>query len=176
MCFSNGLLPTRANRTNGWAGKGSGFTFIELAMVIVLLGVMSVSARALFVSQDSFSGAVVRNQLLSSARLTQQAALAKNDGTAVTFNLTQVGDNIEFRVSHGIDLSERQVELAGSTVTWSTANLSGSCALVTGSLPHSMTFDADGETTKTLFCITGSKTHKVCVGALGFAYEGDCDS
>lgn len=145
-------------------------------MVMVLIGILAVTARAAFVKQGDFAATLVKNQFISSLRLAQQAALAKSDGIPVTFTASLVGGDARFGVSHDAESSSRQVDAAGTTIHWSTTSLSGSCAGVTGSLPHMLTYSSEGDTAKTRFCIVGEQTYKVCVSGLGFAYEGDCES
>lgn len=60
----------------------SGFTLVELVMVIVLIGAISVGAASLFFSKGEYTAYIARGQLLSSALLAQQVAL----GTSATSN------------------------------------------------------------------------------------------
>lgn len=60
----------------------SGFTLVELVMVIVLIGAISVGAASLFFSKGEYTAFIARGQLLSSALLAQQVAL----GTSATSN------------------------------------------------------------------------------------------
>ena len=144
-------------------------------MVIVLMGVLAVSARAAFVGPDRFTGKIVQDQLIAALHLAQQAALAKNDGNQVTATISTTGNDLVLTVAHASHSSVRTIDASGLDVTWSTASLSGSCALVTGTLPHTLVFDSRGDTTKTRLCITGGSPSSVCLSALGFAYAGDCD-
>ncbi len=154
----------------------TGFTLIEMTLVLVLLGILAVGARALFVSGDNFAAAILRDQLITSAQLAQQAALAKNDGNSVSLTVARVADSFVFDVSHAGDVRSRQADVGTASITWSTTSLTGSCSAVTGTLPHTLTFDSAGNTTKTRFCVSGSDSTAICVSGLGFAYEGDCET
>jgi MSHA pilin protein MshC len=58
--------------------KQQGFTLIELIMVIILLGVLSVFAMSRFSSGQAYSGTIIKNQFLASARLAQQTSLSRS--------------------------------------------------------------------------------------------------
>ncbi len=154
----------------------AGFTLVELIMTVILIGILSVSARSLLLDRSSAVPMLVKDQLISSVRLSQQASLARADGTPVTLTVRQVGDSFRFEMVDGAHSSIRDVSADGASLAWSTTSLAGSCAAVSGSLPHTLTFDAEGDTTQTRFCVVGDSTRRVCISGLGFAYEGDCDT
>ena len=58
------------------APMSSGFTLVELVMVIILIGVLSVLGIGLFTRSSAFSPLLATQQLQSAALLAQQAALA----------------------------------------------------------------------------------------------------
>ena len=142
---------------------------VELVMVVVIMGILVTGARSLFLAREDVSGAIVREQLITSIRLAQQNALARTQASAVTHTVSLVGTNYRFVVDHPASQGTRTVEGEGSTVTWS-------CASVTGTLPHTLNFDTGGSTATTRYCITGAREYSVCVSGQGFAYEGVCDT
>lgn len=154
----------------------AGFTLVELIMTVVLVGILSVSARSLFFDSAAAVPMLVKDQLVSTVRLSQQAALARADATAVTLTVRRVGDSFRFEMVDGTHIAVSEVPAGNTTLAWSTSMLAGSCAPVAGALPHTLTFDAEGDTTKTRFCISGASARRVCISSLGFAYEGDCDT
>jgi len=58
------------------APMSSGFTLVELVMVIILIGVLSVLGIGLFTRSSAFSPLLATQQLASATLLAQQAALA----------------------------------------------------------------------------------------------------
>ena len=58
------------------APKSSGFTLVELVMVIILIGVLSALGVGLFAGRSAFSPLLATQQLQSATLLAQQAALA----------------------------------------------------------------------------------------------------
>lgn len=59
--------------------NNSGFTLIELVTVIILLGILSVSATSLFIGNQGFNEYAVRDQIKSSFRFAQQRAMYDSD-------------------------------------------------------------------------------------------------
>ncbi len=158
-----------------WRSFTRGHTLIELTIVLVILGLLSIGARAVMANRADFSGSLVKDQLIASVRLAQLNALSKTISNGVSHTLSTAGNELVFNVTHASNVSSRRVNSEGTSVTWSTGSLTGSCAGVTGSLPHTLSFDSAGDTTQTRYCVTGVRTYAVCVSSLGFAYEGDCD-
>ena len=94
------------------APMSSGFTLVELVMVIILIGVLSALGVGLFASRSAFSPLLATQQLASATLLAQQAALAGNPSNSLsiaqsaehfrftvgarTFELPRTGNNIEF--------------------------------------------------------------------------------
>ncbi|WP_064601771.1 prepilin-type N-terminal cleavage/methylation domain-containing protein [Photobacterium sp. J15] len=60
-------------------GSQRGFTLIELIVVIILVGIISVTAASRFSGMSSISSPVYRDQLISSMRLTQMRAMQTRD-------------------------------------------------------------------------------------------------
>lgn len=152
-----------------------GFTLIELIMVLVMLGILSTGARALFLARSEMAGALVQDQLILSVRLAQQNALAKSRSAGVTHTMSSLGDDYRLNIFHSSFQDIREIEGQETTVTVSTSALTGSCTAVTGTLPHTLLFDSQGRTTATRYCIGGSREYSVCVSGEGYAYEGACD-
>ncbi len=153
-----------------------GHTLMELILVLVLMGILSSGASALLASRADFSPALVRDQLIASLRLAQQSALSKTQGSNVSHLLMSSAGDFVFEVSHTGYTRSVSLNGEGTTVTWSSSSLSGSCGGVTGTLPHALAFDSSGNAAETRYCISGAKEYRVCVSSLGFAYEGDCET
>jgi len=59
--------------------NNQGFTLIELIVVIILVGIISVTASSRFSGMNSISAPVYRDQVISSLRLTQMRAMQTRD-------------------------------------------------------------------------------------------------
>ena len=59
--------------------KSAGFTLLELIIVIVLVGIISVTAASRYFGANSISAPVYRDQLISSLRLSQMRAMQSRD-------------------------------------------------------------------------------------------------
>ncbi len=145
------------------APRSSGFTLVELVMVIILVGVLSVLAVGLFAGRSAFSPLLATQQLASATLLAQQAALAGNESSL--FTVTQGPDDFIFTVGPGTS-SERQFRMGRNGTVFS----------VTGaSLPIS--FDDLGRPDTggdVLFTFSGDSTFTICLSSLGAVYGGSC--
>ena len=56
--------------------KKSGFTLIELVIVIILLGILAATAIPKFIGKDGFEGQAYRDQLLQLLKTVQQQAMS----------------------------------------------------------------------------------------------------
>ncbi|MDX1453643.1 MAG: type II secretion system protein [Oleiphilaceae bacterium] len=153
------------------SNRQKGFTLIELVMVIVLIGALSVGASSLFFSKGDYTAFVAQGQLLSSALLAQQVALgmsATSNPVSLTVSVNGDGDwqftlnksgqpaQILTQQSSGGSLIVDGVTFSSGssqTFTWnSQANL-------TSGTNHSIRFVAE-------------TTSWVCLSSSGYAYRG----
>ena len=142
----------------------SGFTLVELVMVIVLIGALSVLGVGLFTSRSAFSPLLATQQLTSATLLAQQSALAGNPANTVTVD--QVGDRLRFVVGAST-ATPRVFELPRE----------GTALLVAGGLPRTITFNPDGipDITGSLaFRFSGTSDFETCLSTLGAVYRGSC--
>jgi MSHA pilin protein MshC len=61
--------------------RQSGFTLLETVVVIILIGILAVSASSRFIGTDSFDAFAFRSQLIASLRLSQQRAMQHTSGS-----------------------------------------------------------------------------------------------
>jgi MSHA pilin protein MshC len=156
------------------APKSSGFTLVELVMVIILVGILSALGIGLFAKSSAFSPLLVTQQLQSATLLAQQAALAGNPFNSIT--IEPKAGNLEFTAggstfsidSNGASIASRRVN---QTTTF-TQNSSD----------YTVGFDGMGwvETPNARepieFRISGDNIfYYICLSALGAVYQGKCD-
>ena len=149
-----------------------GFTLVELAVVIILIGALSVLGIGLFTRTSAFSPLLATQQLASATLLAQQAALAGNSANTVTisrdtksFSFSAAGSSFSIR-HEGATMSYRPVsQTAASPVT---------------SMNTQITFDRMGRLAAPVsgedieFIISGDSNFTLCLSSLGAVYQGAC--
>jgi MSHA pilin protein MshC len=148
------------------APDASGFTLIELVMVIILIGVLTALGIGLFASRSAFSPLLATQQFASATLLAQQAALAGNPANTLT--IEQGGDTFRFIVGAG----------SGNARTFEIAR-EGTSLSAPGGLPLTLTFDNKGAPsagTNLQFTFSGDSTFQTCLSSLGAVYAGSCQS
>ncbi|WP_350455555.1 type II secretion system protein [Marinobacter sediminum] len=140
-----------------------GFTLVELIMVIILVGVLSVLGIGLFANSSAFSPSLATQQLSSATLLAQQAALAGNSAGQLT--VEQTADSFVFTVGGGTSNARAfSVERSGTS-------LSGV------SLPLTLVFNSMGEVvggSNTNLTFSGDSSYQTCISSLGAVYSGSC--
>lgn len=171
----------------------TGFTIIEIIVVIAVVGILSALVMSRFLRSDSYNAIIARDQVLSMARAAQQKALGRDD---IELSITPSGNNLD------IDISDSTGSIQTASVDVRSVAFSGdvneldSCAdtagtdAVTGAAPFVLRFDRLGDlqeggvTGATGFpatvssgarlCINNTAVMSVCWSAAGYAYPGDC--
>ncbi len=150
--------------TNKIAPRSSGFTLVELVMVIILIGVVSVLGVGLFASRSAFSPLLATQQLAAATLLAQQAALAGNPGGSL--RVEQAAGEFRFVVGAGTPAA-RIFELPRE----------GTSLSVGGALPLTINFAPDGAPQSgadTEFVFGGQSSFSTCLSSLGAVYRGPC--
>lgn len=119
----------------------SGFTLLELALVIVLIGILSVTVIPKFFSERGYEDHAVKNNVISFLRLVQTQAMQNTSGGCSTVLVTEkvIGIPDDCDINEGIDTGDNNniknfVEIpARNQVSFD----------VTGGV-YSFTFDDDG--------------------------------
>lgn len=148
----------------------SGFTLIELVMVIVLIGIMSYGAASLFSSRGAYSGFIAKDQLISSALLAQQVAL----GMSATNNPVSLSVGVSGSNQWAFILTK-----VGEPSITVTQDPSGASLLIDGvtiSSGSSQTFTWDSDANLTSgnnheIRFVGETSYRVCFSSAGYAYE-----
>ena len=156
--------------------RQKGFTLIELIMVIILLGVLSVFAMSRFSSGQSYSSAIVKNQLLAALRLSQQTALSRSSSNQnVILTITSAGGSWLFVTSGGGDSFTSQVEAGVEQIRFGT-NFAAACSSLS-TLPLVISFDGDGNRlpqSNLRMCVDSDIDYELCISSSGYSYEGVC--
>lgn len=145
------------------AASQSGFTLVELVMVLILIGVLSALGIGLFASRSAFSPLLANQQLASATLLAQQAALAGN--VANTLTVEQTSDEFRFVVGGGANASAFTIAREGTSLA------------APGGLPFTLSFNAEGAPasgSNVQFTFTGDSTFQTCLISLGAVYAGSC--
>ena len=156
------------------APRSSGFTLVELVMVIILIGVLSVLGIGLFAGRSAFSPLLATQQLASATLLAQQAALAGNPSNTVT--ILQNSGVLEF-IGGGSTFS---IDRNGASIGYRVPDQSGAFTTITSS-GYPIGFDDMGrvaaptERQVTEFRISGDSQFYLCLSSLGAVYQGRCD-
>jgi|TARA_B110001454_G_scaffold29420_1_gene28762 MSHA pilin protein MshC len=154
-----------------------GFTLIELITVIILLGILSTFAISRFPQKQGYSTAIIKNQLLASARLAQQTSLSRSSSIDnLIFNVFENSGDWNFVISDGAGTSyEAKIERGSEQIRFGT-NLTAACSSLS-TAPFTVIFDGDGNripSQNLRICIDSATDFELCISPSGYAYEGTC--
>ena len=172
-------------------GKGFGFTTIELIVVILLLGILSVTVLPKFMSNDGIDEIVFRDRLISLLRLQQTRAMqqttqschrvlvvAERFGIPFSGGLPTCSSNTlptDFVSLSGAYTTEHYglsvAEVANSNVIFSTHDIYFNPLGCAGASVNSQC----GQGSITIQ-ISGESTQQVCIESQGYIHAGSCDS
>lgn len=150
--------------------RSSGFTLVEMIMVITLIAIISVTAASLFLNTDRYSTIAAREHLVSVAILAQKRALANAvAATSVNLSITQTAGDWLFSVTQGAD------DFGTQAADRSGASLSVNGATMNNGDTVTVSFDVNAETGgQNQFIFSAGNSHALCISASGFAYIGNC--
>ncbi|MCL7945988.1 type II secretion system protein [Marinobacter sp. ATCH36] len=153
------------------APSSSGFTLVELVMVIILIGVLSVLGIGLFAGRSAFSPLLATQQLASATLLVQQAALAGNPSNTLT--ISQTGDRLVFDAG----INQFEITREGATLSYRLAGGSYTNVPASG---FNVTFSPMGRVSGPVaresidFRLSGESQFDLCLSSLGAVYTGTC--
>ncbi len=142
--------------------NAAGFSLLELIVVIVILGVISVSAVSRFANEDGFSVRVEQEGLISALTQAQQLAMS---GQPVEFSIAN-GSPQTYRIRIGSPLADYSV--AGINYP---LNVDNEISLAPS--PLTLTYDNLGRASAApaiTITSTSGETGSVCVASSGLAY------
>ncbi len=175
----------RRTQLLGQSHRSRGFTIVELIVVLVLLGVLSVTAFSRFVKPSAFAPGIVIHALVLEARAAQQLATSRADAV-VTLRVDRSGDDWRLRLETDVDgvLREERVGAANTTLAAVSGAASGT---VDASSPLILRFDARGDLAAVLIgaaagdpalgislSLSGDSAREACVYPSGYATDATC--
>ncbi|NQV71128.1 MAG: prepilin-type N-terminal cleavage/methylation domain-containing protein [Pseudohongiella sp.] len=174
--------------------KITGFTIIEMIMVIVVVSIISSVVVSRLSDSNSFNGIILRDQIVSLARIAQQSSLGRA-GVELTITPDAPLSNVLIEAKAGTTVIEsafvsmESLSLKGDVNTVSSCSVGGAIALSNaaplrigvgelGDLIDSGVVGASypsSVSSAVRICINDDPAMSVCISPAGFAYTGDCD-
>jgi len=174
------------------SARVSGFTLVEIIVVVLILSIISAVFIARLSNANSFNGVVVRDQIIALTRIAQQSSFGR---PGVTMTFTPVGDEAIIRAVENDGEIERVVvpitslSLTGDIDDTSSCAPAGGADAITNSSPLILNFGelgnivassgvgtSAGTVNKAVrVCINNDPAVSVCISPSGFAYVGNCD-
>lgn len=183
----------------GGKESAGGFSLVELVVVMLLLGIIGATIMARMIRSDSYEAIILRDQVISMARLAQQQALGGQD---VVLILEPTGNELAIQIE--AEESAGRLTVQSSTtprgVVRLSADINDTASCLAGPADASMEpgtrmelhYDALGNLTVgaagvsplgspltgiargARLCINEQPQLSVCWSPAGFAYVGDC--
>ncbi|MEH6470158.1 MAG: type II secretion system protein [Halopseudomonas sp.] len=155
--------------------RASGFTIVELIVVIALLGILSAVAISQFGNTQTYHDLQLKDQLISVARVAQQTALNRHDQT-VTLEVSRPSGWLFEVKAQGLSLKQQRVESSAAKL------FDPDGAEINSSTPYIVSYDnlgnlASGAVANLGFDASGAI---VCISLAGYPYQAvdanDCAS
>lgn len=178
----------------------AGFTVVELVIAIMIIGILAAVGMSRLLEGDVYNAAVVRDQLLSLARASQQRALGRGD---VALIIRPNGSELEITTAEAFvdvntftplqfsSIDMRSVSLAGDVNITASCGTTVSTEVISNSNPMVIQYNelgdlfrggATGSTGYPIsvssgmrLCLNDDPASSLCISPTGFAYRGDCE-
>ena len=171
----------------------SGFTFIEMVVVIILVGIIAAVTMSRVLRDDTYNAFLARDQITSLARSAQQRAISRSD---VYLEIESVGNNLNMSVSDSTGelqqatLSNRSITLSADVNETDSCGTTPGGTIVSGAAVFRLYYDELGNlleggvstaggypitiTDSARFCIDNDPAFSICWSDAGFPFVGDC--
>ena len=170
-----------------------GFTLVEMVIVIVILGIVSVVAMSRMLGGNAFNAVIVRDQIVSLSRSALLNSLGRT-GVTLTITPSASGDEVTIVTSDvggtiaSITTDLNTVTLSGDINSTDSCETTAGVNTITNVTPMTVAFGALGDlgisgvtgstgavTSALRICINDVAVNSICFSPSGFAYAGDCD-
>ncbi len=135
--------------------KQAAFTFIELIVTLLIIGIVAAYAQSKFISTSSFKENAVIAELISSARLTQQLSMNDSDRN---FSLVIQSNQLDVQAD-GISMSVGNINYP--IVVDNAVSLSPASTIL---------FTKKGASNNLVISVTGEITQQVCFETSGYVH------
>lgn len=152
------LVPLHGRQANQlWMhARASGFTLIELILVLTLTGILAVAVAPKFYDRTTFDSRGFYDEAIAAMRYAQKTAIAHRRTVCVAFTSTTVS----LSVAQAADATECDVALAGPTTGAAQYVVSARSGVNFTAVPANFAFNARGQAS-----ITGSSQSMQISGA-----------
>ena len=171
----------------------TGFTVVEVVIVIALVGVLSAFIMSRMLRSDTYDAIIARDQIISLSRAAQQKALGRND---IELTITPSGSTLSIEIEdstgtvQSAQFDARNVSFSGDVNELDGCGVTPGTDSPSGAAPFVLRFDSLGDlmeggvtgaagfpaeiTDGARLCVNNEPVMSVCWSAAGYAYAGDC--